>query len=1123
VALLFSLAFVASAQQGGTIVGTVSDPSGAIVPNAKVVITNTDKNQSTDVMSNESGQFVAPSLGIGHYSLKAEVPGFKTFEQNDIILQVGDRLRVDVKLEVGNNKESVTVEAEAIAVKSESGEISDMITNKQMTSLATNGRSIYALTTLTPGASSNMADMNIPTPLAGDGSVSFNGMRQSHNLYLIDGGEAADRGGAGGIDVMPSMDAVAEFRVNTSNYGAEYGLSSSATMTLNIKSGTSGFHGAAWEFNRNDALDAANTFTKAAGQSAPELRLNTYGFNIGGPVTLGKLYNKDRQRTFFFYNQEWRKLIQGGLVNTTVPLASEYGGQFSSAINVPTGLSAGLTSALMGAGATPGGTFAGNRIPTSLLDPNAVALLKAGIFPAANNGSQFLGGNKLPTNLREEILRIDHRFSDKFSIFGHYLKENSAQTYGTSQWSGDNVPTVGDTLTNPAYHYVVHATYSITPTLLNEIAYNQNGNTIDIVPNGTFARPSGLNIPELFGGNNLNRIPGISLGQLGTTYDVSSWPWHNKADDYQVRDDLSWVKGSHQFKFGVSWALYKKTQDLFGDTQGSFNFAGSDYTGNDFANFLLGYATSYTELAVQDHGQWNNVSPAAYVQDTWHVNRKLTVNLGLRWDGIPHTYEANDRMSNFYPFLYNSANAPTWLAGSNFSAIDPTSKGLGGSPNSILAAAGTQFYLNGISIAGQNNIPKDLVKDAWYNFGPRIGFAYDLSGDHRTVIRGGFGTMYERIQGNDVYNMGPNEPFSTSVTLPNVSLSNPNRSLITGNTLVAPITVGSITGLAYSDYHPPTSLQYSIGVERELAPNNVLSVSYVGNQNRHQNDYRNINLPAQSSLPTLINVNGNSAYNANTPYNALVPYQGFNNITLAENAGNGHYNGLQVSLRSQIKNNLQLGVAYTLSKASDPSTGGDLYTVSNPYNRSYDDGPSAYDRLNILVVNFDYVLPFFAHSSHDVAKSLLGGWEVSGVATMESGLPLFLTLNGNQGNNGIPGATNRPDISGPITYGNNTQFFNISNFSVPAIGAWGNLGKGVARGPGRDNWNISLFKEFAIKERARFQLRVESFNTWNHTELNGISTGVSFNTAGTQVTNNFGQVTSVWDPRVFQLGGKFIF
>ncbi len=537
-------------------------------------------------------------------------------------------------------------------------------------------------------------------------------------------------------------------------------------------------------------------------------------------------------------------------------------------------------------------------------------------------------------------------------------------------------------LANPAYHYVVHATYSITPTLLNEVAYNQNGNTINITPNGLYARPSSVNIPELFPGNNLDRIPGIVLGQTGTTYDVSSWPWHNKADDYQIRDDFSWVKGNHQIKFGASYALYSKVQDLFGDTQGSFSFT-NGFTGNDFANFLLGYASSYTELAVQDHGTWNNKSPAAYIQDTWHVNKKLTLNLGLRWDGIPHTYEANDRMSNFYPYLYNSAKAPTFVAGSNYGAIAPNSAGIGGSPNSILAAAGTQFYLNGIGIAGQNGISKDLVQDAWWNFGPRLGFAYDVAGDHKTVIRGGFGAMYERIQGNDVYNMGPNEPFSSSVTLNNVSLSNPNKSLITGGTLVAPITIGSITGLAYNDYHPPVSYQYSVGMEHELAPNSVLTVSYVGNQNRHQNDYRNINVPNQSALPSLINVAGNSAYNPNLPYNAQVPYQGFGSITLAENAGNGHYNGLQVSLRSEIKHNLQLGVAYTLSKAIDPSTGGDLYTVSNPYNRAYDNGPSAYDRLNMLVVNFDYLLPFFAHSSNAFAKTALGGWEISGVTTME--------------------------------------------------------------------------------------------------------------------------------------------
>ena len=278
-------------------------------------------------------------------------------------------------------------------------------------------------------------------------------------------------------------------------------------------------------------------------------------------------------------------------------------------------------------------------------------LLKAGIFPAANNGNQFVGGNKLPTDVREEIVRIDHQFTDKFWIYGHWVDEQISQTYGTSLWSGDNVPSVGTVFGNPSYSGVLHATYSISPTLLNETAFNYNGNRINIVPNGLVARPSGLSIPELFQGNNLNRIPGIQLGgSTGSNYDVASWPWNNKADDYQVRDDISWTKGKHQIKMGASWAIYKKIQDLFGNTQGSFNFNGN-YTGNDFADYLLGFSNSYTELAVQDSGHWNNVSWAAYIQDNWRVNKRLTLNLGLRWDGVPHTYEANNRMANFYPNL----------------------------------------------------------------------------------------------------------------------------------------------------------------------------------------------------------------------------------------------------------------------------------------------------------------------------------------------------------------------------------------------------------------------------------------------------------------------------------------
>jgi hypothetical protein len=708
-------------------------------------------------------------------------------------------------------------------------------------------------------------------------------------------------------------------------------------------------------------------------------------------------------------------------------------------------------------------------------------------------------------------VRIDHRFSDKFSIFGHFVKEAMDQRYGTTQWTGDNVPTISDTLLNPSYHAVIHATYSITPTVLNEIAYNQNGNTLDLIPVGTFARPSGLDIPELFPGNNLNRMPRVNLGQLGTDYNVGSWPWHNKADDYQIRDDVSWMRGSHQFKFGASWALYKKVQDLFGNTQGDFTFNGK-YTGNDFADFLLGLGNSYTELAVQDHGYWNNVSPAAYFQDNWKVNSRLTLNLGLRWDGIPHTYEAKNRMANFYQGRYNPATAPIFTDAS-YNSISPLSPGLGTSPNPILSAY--QFYLNGIGVSGKNGIPKGLVKDSWLNFGPRLGFAYDLTGEGKTVVRGGFGIMYERIQGNDMYDAGPNQPFSASVTFNNVSLSDPSFSIQSGTTLSAPIPVGSITGLAYSDYRSPSSYQYSLGVQQQLSPGSVLSVSYVGNQNRHQSDRRDVNIPSPSVLPGLI---------AGTiPYNSVVPYLGFHSIVLSENAENGHYNSFQVELHSQIRKSLNLQAAYTLSRAIDPETGGgnlggDLAHVSNPYDRSYDYGPSGGDRTHIAFVSFVYDLPFFNTAQNRLVKTALGGWQMSGIVTMESGIPLWITLGGSQGNNGLADATNRPNMSGSIHYPQTSgAWFDTSIFSSPASGVWGDLKKGALRGPGRDNWNMSLFKSFVFTENrgSRLELRFESFNLWNHTQYHDI---------GTTFTNSdFGKVTSVWDPRVLQLGAKLVF
>jgi len=1132
IVVVFGLSAAAIAQQA-TVVGTVVDPAGAALPNVNITATNVESGIAKTIQTNSSGQYVIPDLNIGHYNVKAEATGFKSTEQKNIVLQVGDRDRIDFQLQVGEVQETVTVEANTLRVQTDSGEQSSVITGQQISQISVSGRSMYQLAALVPGASSQigaggMSAGEVNTPVGGDASVEFNGLRQNHNIYLLDGGEDDDRGGAGGMSIAPSSDAIAEFRTLTSNYSADYGLSSAGTMSMVLKSGTRSLHASAWEFNRNDAFDARNYFNPAP-QKVAELRLNVFGFNVGGPVTLGHLYNPERKRTFFFYNQEWRRLIQGGLTNQAVPDPATYGGSFGTqTVNVPSAsavsaavLARNCPGGVLPAGIVQGEPFPNNTIPSCMISPNSTSLLTAGIFPQANavnaaGKPTFIGGNNSPTNLTEEVVRIDHNFSSKFSIFGHFIAEQVSQGFGVSQWSGANVPTVGDTFGNPSYSAVVHTTYTINSSLLNETAFNYNGNRINIVPfpgSGlkSLAIPDGYDSSKsrLFSGpNNDNRIPNIDLnGALGTHFEISSWPWHNKADDYQVRDDISWTKGEHQIKMGGSWAIYKKTQDLFGQTQGSFNFDGT-FTGSDFADFLLGNAKSYNELAVQDHGQWNNVSFSVYVQDNWRANRKLTLNLGLRWDGIPHTYEANDRMGNFYPSLYNPADAAVLLPDGS---ISPNSPGLGTSPNPILA--GVPLYLNGIGIPEHNHVPKGLVNNNWKTFGPRIGFAYDLAGNGKTVIRGGVGLMYERIQGNDMYNAGANSPFSLNVTNNSVTVEDPNILLATGTAAARPINPPSITGLAIDNYKQPASYQYSAGLQRQLNAKSVLSISYVGNQNRYQNDYRQLNLPDQGYLPALIR----GAQYTTAPG---LPYRGFNSINMSTNEANSHYNGLQVDLNSRIRT-LTLRAFYTFSRTVDPTLGGgggaDLSNVSNPYlGWKYDSGPGGYDRTNNAAVNFIYEIPFLQRSPNRLLRSALGGWELSGIVNMTSGLPINPQLTGAQSSNGLPNATNRPDRMSKVSYPHKAgEWFDTSAFASPTVGAWGNAGFNSLRGPGRDNWNLSLFKSFAFGEERRLELRAETFNVWNHTEFDQVSNALG--------SSNFGQVTSAYDPRVFQFGAKLYF
>jgi len=1160
----FFVIFAAQAvAQDATLLGTVTDPSGAAVPNATVAITSTDTGVTRNLTTNSDGQFLAPELRIGNYTVRVSATGFKVAEQKNLVLAVGDRRRLDLVLTVGSVQEQVTVEANAVAVQTDTGEVSNVINGQQVTQLATNGRSLYELFALAPGASSIQTSRVGFTPVSADSNVSINGQREGHNLQLIDGGENLDRGGSSG-SVMPSLDSIAEFRNMTSNYSAEYGLASAATITTVIKSGTKQFHAEAWELFRNDALDARNYFNRPPAKVA-ELRYNIYGFNLGGQVPLWKSHP-----TFFFYNQEWRKEIDGGLLNQQVPLASSYpdaGGAGTGAvipttynnktnpIAVPTGIAnefANCPGGVAPAGIVPGQPFPNNTIPDCMINSNAKALLTAGgkyggIFPAPTNGAFFQGGNNSPTTLREEIARVDHTFTPKFSVFGHWISEQISQTYGTTQWSGDNVPSIADVFGNPSYSAVVHATYVISPTLLNETAFNYNGNRINIIPNNLVSAPSSFTFNRLFTGPNVDtRIPSINLsGITGSSY-TSNWtPWVNKADDYQIRDDVSWTKGPHQLKFGFSWALYKKGQDAFANTQGNFTFDGSftrpatcvksstQICGSDYADFLLGYAQQYTEDGVKIHGQWNNISPAAYVQDNWRVNSRLTLNLGLRWDGIPHTYEANHLSSNFYPSLYNPANAATFDSNGHICSKNsvPTlgfctggpSPGLVTSSNPILG--GYQFYLNGIGVGGVNGIPKGLVNNSWNNWGPRLGFAYDLTGQGKTVIRGGFGIMYERIQGNDMYNGAVNPPGDPNPTLNNVSLSNPGLSLASGNVITAaalPVLPLGVTGIS-QHYPAPLSYQYSAGVQQSVGTNAVLSVSYVGSQGRHENYYQAINLPPESLLPGMV---AKGALD-----NTKVQYLGFGGIRLATNGGNAKYNSLQTSLNGTVHRDLHLQVAYTLSKAEDSTTsngsGGDLQNVTNPYvGWKYDFGPSQFDRRNIFFTNFVYDIPFFRNSPNGLVKGGLGGWGLSAIITEESGAPINLGVSGTTASSIISNSGTRPNVNGSISYPKTVaSWFNTSVFSAPVCATgpdcYGNLGFDAIRGPGRNNFDLSLKKVFAFTERFKMEFRADAFNAWNHTQFKGDkNNGGIGNNIG---SSNFGQVTSAFDGRQFQLGLKLMY
>jgi hypothetical protein len=1096
--------------QTATILGTVTDSTGAVVPSATITITSTATSASRTLQTNAAGNFNAPELPIGPYSVRAEQHGFKTYSRTGIVLSSGDTARVDVVMQVGELTESVTVEAEAVRVQSDTSEVSDTISGQQVSQLAINGRHIAALAILTTGASSDLPDFNLPIGVGGSTNISFNGNRVDHNVWMIDGGENYDRGCGGCVTMMPSVDALSEFTTLTSSASADFGIGSGGTINMILKSGTRDLHGSAYELFRNDALDANNYFANLNGSPKPELRYNVFGFNFGGPVIIPKIYNTARQKTFFFVNQEWRKIVQGSQVFANAIPQAQRGGDFSALstpVNVPNTGDPNQNARFAALGLTPGQPFPGNKIPSSLIDPNATLFFNSGAFPLPNApNNNFSGSRGAPTDVPETIVRIDHYLTSKINIMGHFIHDGTNQQTNTTLWSGSTYPTLWTNFRNPSWSAVVKMTHTISPTLLNEISYNFNGNQIYLDPVGTFAKPSGWSVKEFFPSNADNRMPTIGFGgAYGISYDPAAWPWFNQAFDHQFRDDASWTRGSHAFKFGGQYMRYRKDQDIFGNTQGNYNFDGT-FTGNAVADFLLGYAKSYNELALQDRGLWRTNTFSFYGGDSWRASRRLTVNLAFRWEIIPHAYETNNRMSNFYPNLYDPSQAPIFNPDGSLDPTGPGFRTVSGVPLSNVP-----FYMNGIGLAGQNGIPTGLVTNYYNTIGPRVGFAYDPFGDGKTAIRGGFGMFFERIQGNDVYNTGPNSPFSFNPGVNNVYFSDPSISVNNGQKAAVPIFPSSLTGLSYDDYKLSTSLQYNFGVQRELARGTVLSVQYVANSNYHQRVQRDFNAVPLSDPRRLAIKNGQF------DPNRARPYLGFTNITMGENATGSNYNSLQVNFRVQATAGLTLQAAYTWSHEMDYASG-DFAGITDPFNRRFDYGPGDLDRRHILSLNYIYQIPIFRNRT-DLAGSLLGGWEFSGITLIQSGTPMTPGLP--YDNLGIGSGGARPDVVKSVDYPHTVNaWFDTSAFAAPPPLSFGDAGRGILRAPGRTNFNLSLYKSFSMPfphspEGAKLRFQADAFNAFNHTQFYGVNTSFS--------DNNFGKVTSTHDPRVFQLGLKFLF
>jgi hypothetical protein len=1035
------------AQATVTIYGSVSDPTGAAVSGASVTTVNEATGQNRQTVSAADGGYVLPDLAIGSYSLTVQANGFKTFVQKEIHVQVDENRRVPVQLALGAVNESVTVQADVAQVETRSGSLKEVVDATRIVELPLNGRNPLQLQYLVPGSGGITA--------AGQGendSVAINGARANLSNYTLDGADNHDPF-FNTPSVFPNPDALDEFSIQTSSYGADLGRNAGALMNAVTKSGTNRLHGTLFEFFRNQHLDARNFFSN----SVSPFKRNQFGGSVGGPIR--------KDKTFFFASyQGTRVASEPGAQTPTVLTPAQRSGDFSS-FNKP------LKD-------PNGGTFPNNIIPASRLSQPALNFLNAFVpLPNAANALYTFASQQATTD-DQVVAKVDHSLSTKNQLSGRLL------------WERNNTNQVVTTTTLPGFlaliqyrnwNVAINDIHTFSPHVVNQFTFGFNDITREQLPI-LAAQKSWVD----FGSGFIRSAPGP------IAYDTEINSYFNAESRYlldqyrkgfQYSDGLNWSLGSHNVKFGgdIRQSMVDQSQNFQTDPQIIFT---ANYTGLAAADFLLGRPNSFTEGS-PNAGRPRTIEADGYVQDDWKVSRRLTLNLGLRWDPFLPFHDLNHALSQ--------------VRLGQQSTVYPT------------APVGYVF-------PGDSGIPGNTIPARWQNWAPRFGFALDPFGSGKTSVRGGYGVFYSDIRQQALNNLSSNQPFAISlaVTQPTGGLANPYQD--TGNPFpfVPPTT--SQEQKAFKFFLPLTTVtefdpnfrdarvqQWNFSVQQQLFSDWILTAAYVGSVADH--------LFIQDQLnPTIYGKAGPTA-NARR---LLAP--NYTSIVDMLSVGNSNYNALQITANKRFHHGLTVLANYTRSKSIDDGSG-DGSQASNPFNIRADRAVSDFNFPNRFVASAIWQLPG-ASMRNAVARTIAGGWEVNGIFTVQSGAPFSVTSGVDNSQSAInadrANLVGNPSLSGDRSKSDVIrQYFNTAAFTVNPVGTFGNAGRNILIGPRTVNLDFGAVKSFRITERYKLQFRAESFNIFNHANLMNPTANVS--------SANFGVITSAGAPRVIQLALKLNF